>query len=89
MSEVAKKARVSKVTIKLGKKEVDLSLEEAKDLHEALEKMFGKEVITIPQPYPIYPEPVRPYWERYPWYPQPLVVWTSDNANAQVTYASS
>lgn len=42
MSEIA----IKKMTIQLGKKEVELTIEEAKQLHEALGNLFGsKEVI--------------------------------------------
>ena len=62
---MAKKLKVTKITMttKDGK-EVELSLDEAKDLHGQLEELFGEKTTYLPsQPRWIYPE--RPYWQPY------------------------
>lgn len=45
--------------------EIELTMEEAKDLHEQLDELFGKETITITQP--VYIERERHYWEKPPY----------------------
>ena len=50
MSEVV----ISKINIKIGKKEIELSLDEAKELREILNVTFGeKEMVYVPHPYPV------------------------------------
>ena len=63
------KVVVSKINIKIGKKEIPLLLEEAKELQELLNQTFGKEeIVYIPGgvtyiPYQVYhPKPYR-YWD--------------------------
>ena len=59
MSEVS----ISQINIKIGKKEIELSPDEAKELQQILNETFGeKKTVFIPQPYPVYPNPHR-YWE--------------------------
>lgn len=71
---------VKKVSIKIGKKEIELSLEEAKELKQVLNDTFGKErVVTVPSSPIIIERPVRRPW---PYYPQPYIYWSikySDN----------
>ena len=55
-------------------KKVELTLEEAKELHEQLDELFGKEVKYVPST-PIY---VRSWWETNP-YPYYGVTCTSNN----------
>jgi len=40
-----KECKIASLKLKLGKREVTLSLEEAKSLKESLDELFGKEVI--------------------------------------------
>jgi hypothetical protein len=65
--------KVEKIVIKIGDKEVEYTLEEAKKLQELLNNLLGnKETIyipistpypvTVPMPYPVYPR-------TYPYYP--------------------
>ena len=62
-------------------KKVGLTLAEAKDLHEQLDELFGKEV---PGPaYPIYIDRWRPYWQ------QPYYSWTTTTGGMQVSNATS
>ena len=65
MSEIS----ISKINIRIGKKEVELTPDEAKELQEILNETFGKkEIVYIPSPYPVV-QPVQPvyppyrYWE--------------------------
>ena len=61
---MSEKVSVSKIVVKMGKKEVELTLEEAKELQELLNDTFGKkETVYIPGS-PIYIE--RPYHWTYP-----------------------
>ena len=55
------KVEIKKVVLEVGGKEIQLTIEEAKELQELLNKTFGenKNTITIPCPYPVYPD--------YPW----------------------
>lgn len=56
------KVEIKKVVINIGGKELNLTVEEAKELRDLLNGTFGeKETIYIPQ-YPVYPD--NPY---YPW----------------------
>jgi len=68
---------VSKIVIKMGKKDVELSLEEAKELQEILNNTLGK-VVYIPSA-PIYIDhPYRwttPRWE---------VSWTNSTNNTGI-----
>jgi len=65
---MTKNVKVSNINIKIGKKEVTLTLEEAKELRELLNETFGdKETMYVPNPYPVYPIWERPcrwyYWD--------------------------
>lgn len=42
-------AEIKKLTLQIGKREIELSIEDAKALKEALEKLFGQNVIRIEQ----------------------------------------
>jgi hypothetical protein len=59
---------IQKVVLKIGKKEIELSLAEAKELQELLNDTFGKvsivrEPIYIERPWRIYPTPwYGTYW---------------------------
>jgi len=64
------KVEISKVNIKIGDKEIELSLAEAKELGEILNETFGAKleiqpapIINLPyiQPY-VYPRPMWQYW---------------------------
>lgn len=56
------KIEVTKIVIKIGSKDAELTIEQARDLKDALVELLGskdKEIVYIPQPYPVYH---RPYW---------------------------
>lgn len=63
---------VQKISIRMGDKIVDLTLEQAQELQRLLNKTFGqekdKEYIPIPSPYP-YPEPYPVPWPIIPYDP--------------------
>ena len=51
-------AKIQKIILKIGKKEIELSMEEAKELKKILGDIFQeKEFIPIPfpQPHPVFP----------------------------------
>jgi hypothetical protein len=57
--------KVEKIVIRIGDREDEYTMEEAKKLQELLNELLGnKETIYIPisTPYPVYPQP-------YPYYP--------------------
>lgn len=56
--------RVNRIVIEIGKREVSLSPEEARELHDALSEVLGGTVrvverINYPHPF----QPYRPWWE--------------------------
>ncbi len=63
---MSERVEVSKIVVRMGKKEFELSLAEAKELQELLNDTFGKkETVYIPGS-PIYIE--RPYIQPYPYW---------------------
>ena len=76
------KAEIKKIVLGLGKKDIELTVDQAKKLHGLLDEMFGKKNIydIRPYPYPIVIERARPYWIDTT--PQ----WTCDDA--QFSYTS-
>lgn len=66
--ENEKMVQVKSLTIKIGDKEIEMTVEEAKNLKGVLDSLFEKEVVVkkeievVPQPYPVYPN--------YPWWTQ-------------------
>ena len=57
---------ISKINIKIGEKEISLTLEAAKELQRILNNTFGNTVFVpncpITIPYPVYPSPC-PSWK--------------------------
>jgi len=50
---------MASMTIKLQNKEVELTFDEAKELHAFLETLFGKPNLAYPMSkYPIHPDPI-------------------------------
>jgi len=49
---------IEKIILKIDKKEIELTIEQAKELKEELDKLFGK---TKYIPYPIYPSDIWTY----------------------------
>ena len=63
--------RIKKLTLKIGKREITLTPDEARKLHQALDSLFEKEVKVVEKivwkEYPIYIERVEKPWQPYPW----------------------
>ena len=77
MSEIS----ISKIVIKIGKKEIELSPEEAKELQNVLQETLGKNnTVYIPKPYPVYPNP-NPY-------PYHIPYWTVTVGDSSVIYST-
>ena len=90
-----KDVQISKITIKIGNKEAELTVEQAIELQEALTNLLGiqpeKETIYVDRPYvyPTYPTyPTYPYdwqkWEHVKIYPDITWTYTSGNAGGLV-----
>lgn len=68
--ENEKMVQVKSLTIKIGEREIEMTVEEAKSLKDVLDSLFEKEIVVkkevevVPQPYPVYPN--------YPWWTQPF-----------------
>lgn len=70
------KKLIKKVVIELSGKDVELTLDQAKELQAALNELFGEKTrdIYIPKPHPVpEPYPVIP-WRR-PYWPRPEPFW--------------
>lgn len=65
---------VKKVVVQLGKKELILDIEDALQLRDVLNDLFGKAVVEHHHHGYPYPVPA-PYWN------QPLITWTSAGGN--------
>ena len=81
---------IDKIRLKIGDKEVELTLDQAKDLKKVLNDLWPETTITItPQPYREIPDgnaqwpnaPVYPTTPVYPWWTQPLVTWCEGSGN--------
>ena len=83
-------ATVEKIVLKVGDKKIELSVEDAKDLHKILGDLVGdKIVINSPLPCPcpspspwIYPVYTKPWdnWE---------ITWEDSGDTASITYTNS
>lgn len=71
---------IKKIELDLGGKVVSLTPKQAQNLKDALDDLFGKEIIKViekeyirdlyPIPYPVPYQPLQPFWEwrREPYY---------------------
>jgi hypothetical protein len=80
------KTAITKIVVKMGDREQTLTVEQARELQEALNTLFGgpKEIVkTIP--YPVYQRPFWPYREPY------YITWTAprigDYPNSPLPYS--
>jgi hypothetical protein len=49
-------SKIKKIVLQIGEKEIELSLDEAKELKKILGDLFKeKETVYVPSPYPVYP----------------------------------
>lgn len=62
---MAKEVKVKKMVIQLGDKSVDLTIDEAKELHAALAELFEEKVRYISSPSVVIERPYRR--PHYPW----------------------
>ena len=67
--------QIEKIRIKIGEKELDLSIEEAKELQSVLNDLFKVKEVDPPYVYPIW---VTHTWPEYP-YKRWDVYYTCDN----------
>ncbi len=83
-------AEIKKIVLKIGDKELEITLDEAKELKDLLVKTFGSDNInyipfTYPQPYyPVYPRPYYPY----PDYGPTAVPWNPNTSPYIITSSS-
>jgi len=75
---------IKKIVLDLGKNQVELTPEQCRKLKDALDEMFGKEIVKEIH-----------HWDNWQWYPtwpyqttSSRVVWSSDSG-CQVSYADS
>jgi len=63
------KMEIKEIVLKLGKKEVSLTVEEAKKLKELLGELFGKEIVKeiVKEEHHHY-DHYRPFWYYQPYY---------------------
>lgn len=83
------KIKISKIEVstKDGKK-VELSLEEAKDLHSQLDELFGQKTAPyIPYSPIIIERHVRPYWQQYNPVWRDNTIYCSSNSGLSVGYS--
>jgi hypothetical protein len=60
---VSQKVSIERINLRIGKKDIPLTLDEARDLKDALEDLFGH--VTYYPTYPVYPYTWHyhgPYW---------------------------
>ena len=82
------KVKIEKIVIRIGDKQAELTVEDAKALRDVLDQMFGKEKEYVPY----YPTT----WPWYPWKPwyAPTITWgagytNTDNGETVITYNGS
>lgn len=85
---MAKKIEIKKVIIQIGDQEAALTIEQARDLKDALIELLGaKETVYVPSSPVIIERPYRPY------YPYWGTIWTTvsgaaaDTQSGTVTYS--
>lgn len=74
--------KISKLNVKIGKKEISLTLEEAKELQKILNETFGEQKTMIIPLSPVIIERIRerPVIEKYPWRHWDIT-WTAKGEN--------
>lgn len=65
MEAKAKEIAIDSLNIKIGGREISLTIEEAKKLKTALEDLFGKDIIKIVEHQWHYSQPYHPYYPRW------------------------
>jgi len=74
-------AKIEKIVVEVGKKKVEFSLDEAKEMSKILADMFGEKETTYVPFYP-YQREIRTYPYR------PYDIWYTSNTNDTITYTS-
>ena len=80
--EKVERVEVKKIQLKIGKKEISLTPDEAKKLKEVLNDLFDKEIIkeVIKETYPVVP-----YWYyKSRLYPRPYYEITCDSGTVSI-----
>jgi hypothetical protein len=84
------KMEIKEIVLKLGKKEISLSVEEAKKLKELLGELFGKDVIKeVVKEEHHYHDHYRPYWYYQPYYYNQLLCSTTQNLCGGTSYQAT
>lgn len=74
------------VKIKIGNVEVELTLEEAAELHAVLGPICGKpDTVVAPCPYPVYV----PYREPWQWWQWPYTITCGNSGNVTLTVSGA
>ncbi len=74
--------KISKLNVKIGKKEVSLTIEEAKELQKILNDTFGEQkTVFVPSSSIIIERPVISPWKYWG------VTWTGDTSENAITYS--
>ena len=97
MSKSVKAIEVKKIVVKVGDKELSLSVEEARDLCKALDALVGEKnpVQVVPVVYPPVSIPCEPYIPFKPYVPyvpsDPWVspFWTCDNTDGIAIFSTN
>lgn len=80
----ANKIEIKTINIKINKKELSLSIEEAKRLYELLNGLVGpKEVNIVSNPIVIRERDCYPYYPGTPWQ-QPEITWLSNTDGVKI-----
>lgn len=67
---MSKKVEVTKIVIRMGDKDAELTIEQARELKDALDSLLGTkgETVYVPHPYPYpVPQPYPYYWRKRYW----------------------
>jgi hypothetical protein len=79
-------AKIESLNLTIGKKKLELSLDEAKELHHVLDQMFKTKEFNYPPPY--YPPIQDQWWEIPPttvtYGDKPPVVYCSDSISLSI-----
>ena len=82
------KVTISKIELIVNDKKIELTINEAMELKDLLNKTFEKEKVEI-IPYPVYPSyPVYPWWQS-PLYTITYDAWTTTCQGDTLTYNNS
>ena len=75
------------MVLKIGGRDLELTVDEARELRKALEQLFGDPAVRVEKEYIYIPQPY--YVPSHPWWKYGGPVWTCDNStsgNAKITW---